>query len=497
MKGILKIIESTNEDYNIIDTKNEYIIECYLPSELLAEKINHNNPKLKGKILEKYIELLESKTITTKFHQLVYNYLKNDHNLLDEFTDIILDLDDDNSINRFLISNPQLLNKRIMINKQYDINSFEYIKETFKNIPNLYLNVHGNKEFISINDYQKTTTIINDIITKIKQYNFSPIEQIMYAYDLIRERIYKQESTNESYNISRDLTKVLLGDKIVCAGYANIFEQVLIGLGIKNQQINLFNTNNKKSHVRNVAYIKDKKYNLNGIYYFDLTWASKTNPEDNSYLKSYKYFAKTKQEIDKYSNNKYKDNTFLALSENLISKLKEILKDNKLNELNSYIVYSINEISRFIYDKDVLDLRLIFEIDDIKTKARKTLNKEEIIKELNEYENLFNNPIPIDKLLTILFNVRKVQYYENPEKYNFSFLEFETIAYNSHWKFDENSTYYFNNVLFETVPVIAKNFKNSMYEYSQKVNLNQQINQIRLIKTLSKIKDKKTNSIRK
>ena len=37
---------------------------------------------------------------------------------------------------------------------------------------------------------------------KINRYNYSPLEQLILAYDLIRDRFYVREGEDEDYNVS-------------------------------------------------------------------------------------------------------------------------------------------------------------------------------------------------------------------------------------------------------------------------------------------------------
>ena len=69
-------------------------------------------------------------------------------------------------------------------------------------------------------------------------------------------------------------------------------------IGIKSDLIILEDETHTSGHARNGIFIEDPKYNINGYYYFDATWDSKRKDNDNSYLLSYKYFAKTKEQMD-------------------------------------------------------------------------------------------------------------------------------------------------------------------------------------------------------
>ena len=106
----------------------------------------------------------------------------------------------------------------------------------------------------------------------------------MFVYDRVKYRLYEDDL--DDINSSRDLDKVLNGDKIVCAGYSNLFTAVLTSLGINS--IPVIDLNIK--HQRSLAYIKDAKYNIDGVYAFDPTWDKRKSKDDINYIDRYDYF---------------------------------------------------------------------------------------------------------------------------------------------------------------------------------------------------------------
>lgn len=208
----------------------------------------------------------------------------------------------------FLDNNIELTNKKIVIEKvSYKENDYEAIKKLskYKNI-----NVKADHDIgcISIEQYLEVYEKINLIKKGIKKYNLSPIEQLMYTYDIVRDRVYVEENDYESSQVSRSLSSILTGDKIVCAGFANIFDEIAKQLGFKSMVYTL--QFGEEYHARNMVYVKDEKYNINGIYFFDPTWDCKK--ENNDYLKSYKFFARTKSEMDVIHKSSNEDCVFLS-----------------------------------------------------------------------------------------------------------------------------------------------------------------------------------------
>ena len=121
-----------------------------------------------------------------------------------------------------------MISEKIIPNSE----NLEKAKKFFGNFPNILFNLIGNDEYVNLTQFDATINAINSIVNSIKRYDYSPAEQLLYAYDLIRNREYIMEEKSEPCYISRDLTSVLSGDKIVCLGYSNIFNAVINNLGI-------------------------------------------------------------------------------------------------------------------------------------------------------------------------------------------------------------------------------------------------------------------------
>ena len=120
----------------------------------------------------------------------------------------------------------------------------------------IYVSLTGNTNYVSLLDCYKTMSAIKQQAADIKQLGLSPMETIMYVYDQVRNRVYTFENEDESCFKSRDLSEVMFGDKIVCAGYANVFHVLLHYIGIENLVVLLTERNNPKSgHARNVVYV--------------------------------------------------------------------------------------------------------------------------------------------------------------------------------------------------------------------------------------------------
>ena len=330
----------------------------------------------------------------------------------------------DKEIKDYIDKNPilKVYNMHLNGNHTIDSKSGNELYSLFGEYENVYLFFDGNKTERHIKEYKSTIDAIDDIVKTINKYNLSPLEKIMYAYDLVRDRVYTKESENESNIVSRDLSSVLFGDKIVCAGYVAIFNAVLKNLGISVMDyIIARKDNNKKGHIRSLVYVNDKKYNVNGIFLFDPTWDSKKYEGDKSYLTSYKFFCKSKDEF-RYFDQEYNNVTLPNYSKNFAPKVKKIIETEGLIHIPSDIAKTFNDISILVNNKSLAN-GLIFN-EKIPKELRNVFasmtDTQELIKSLDKFQTLFFgqtlNPLI---LLEILYNVRKIQYYEDPERYPF------------------------------------------------------------------------------
>lgn len=296
------------------------------------------------------------------------------------------------------------------------------LKELFGDYDNVSLYVDGNNTLRTIEEYLQTINGINNIVSEIKKYDLSTLEQIMYAYDLIRDRVYTKESDEESKSVSRDLSSVLFGDKIVCAGYIAIFNAVLKGLGINAIDYVLYKKENPKiGHVRSMVRVIDDKYNIDGVFLFDPTWDSKKSNSDKNYLESYRFFCRTRDEFN-YFDQQYNRETFASYNRDFYSKIKKRIKEEGINGISEDDARTINRIAFFIDGKQLVNNLAFSKVvpENFKSCFKKTVNLDKVTTSLKRYHRLFyKQALEPSQLLEIIYNVRKVEYFENPEKYPF------------------------------------------------------------------------------
>ncbi len=337
-------------------------------------------------------------------------------------------------IAEYLRGNPELLGKEIILGEALplDKNTCIRLREVFKDFPDIKFMVEGNSELITIDDYERTINAIDSIVDKVNKHDYSPLEQLILAYDLIRDRFYVKEDDGEDYSVSRDLTSSLLGDKIVCVGFANIFDAVCTKLGIKCNMFLLNNRRDKTSgHARNMVYLVDEKYGIDGIYFFDPTWDCKKD-DNNNFLFSYRYFAKDYIEMDELSmatGHFYIPRDFKLFDEKYFYALMD-----KCEELNGepemafkiLLASRVNTLLKFVDRETIEPLQAGF-------------NPVQIVDACYDVKSLAENSIGAEKFLKALYTVRKNQYYEKPSKYMFDVDTLTKIITNSRFRADDTA----------------------------------------------------------
>lgn len=130
---------------------------------------------------------------------------------------------------------------------------------------------------------------LNEIVNKINNYkidgqDLTMFEKFLLAYKFVTSFRYNRETELENSDDSRTVEGIFNTGKIVCAGYAVLLKKICDRLNIpcieQNALIVYQCGNTFEIHGNNLVYIKDEKYNIDGIYYCDACWdgLKKSNP---------------------------------------------------------------------------------------------------------------------------------------------------------------------------------------------------------------------------
>lgn len=365
--------------------------------------------------------------IDSSYNEYAYNYvLENFDNLLD-CIDLFL-FYNDVDVKEILKENPILKNKKIVLNKFLNISDFEKLQELKKDYDgiNAYVRLDGNSDYVSLKSCEDTMNYIKNIGDKVKSLNLSPFETIIFVYDIVRDRYYKDEGKDEKYTKSRDLSEVAFGEAIVCHGYAELFKAILNYIGIETYLAPLRVKDEDIGHTRNEIYVVDPKYNINGVYYFDTTWDSKERDKEDQFLLKYKYLAKTRGEMEEIENHIYEYNNSPKYSQDMLEKFKNALENRDIKNVFDYIM-TFRRLGRVAGSKLDLNPTDYFTSGGVKF--------ENIKDELEEILKKYNKPISAETYIRAINEVRKIEYYIDSEKYPYSLDVLYCIFMNSKWDF--------------------------------------------------------------
>jgi len=216
-----------------------------------------------------------------------------------------------NSINKILslTNNISKIKFKNNISKN-NLEIFKKIKEKYKN-KNIIFEISYTKELNAghskdndsvciLDEYINMEETLNIYVDSIKKHNYSPFEQVLCAYDISKSYEYIMEDIDEDPQISRQLHTSILGEKIVCVGYASIFNAILSKLNISCANYGTFVYENKfEGHERSAIYLKDEKYNIDGIFICDPTW-DRRRYNDIDPLDRYTYFMINPNDISNF-----------------------------------------------------------------------------------------------------------------------------------------------------------------------------------------------------
>lgn len=427
--------------------------------------------------IEMFGEMNDESELYFQYYELanLKNILNNSHLLEIDKIEFLGDFD---VIKQYMDKFPEILNKNIVLTNSLNLDKsdLERVKRVFGYNDKIKVMIEGNEDPISILDFEKTLNLIDEVVNKVNKYTFTPFEASIYIYDLVRDRVYVKGSEKDEYFESRDLTKVLLGDKIVCLGFARLFETVANRLGINTKVFVLHPKKGNIGHARCLSYIKDNEYALDGLYFFDPSHGSKRD----GYLNSYLFCARTKNQLEKFDGDRYDNDFELYFDDDLFIEFMQELEDIT----NVSEVFRKYSLSRFNYMQRLLNEP---EIEKFFLKS-----VDELVEAFYNIKEKIGFPIEYDKFIKALYKVRKVQYYENPEKYAFDLNTLSTIVTNSKLPVVDTNYEKLLTVIFGDSKVVGATVaKERVEQYLKNNDLDKDMERVkltRLLRTLEIIK---------
>ncbi len=275
-------------------------------------------------------------------------------------------------------------------------------------------------------ELKEVYSIIERITKIIKQYDFSPLEQLLFIFDSIREKTYREEESLSS-NESRDFYKIVKGDYIVCEGYFNLVSSICTSLNIENEAI-IWQKNGKSTHISNLIYLNDDKYNIHGIYDMDITASYKRNEEETDYLNNYR-FALVPFEISCWYKKKENYEFFKDSSRNSIVKYIYDYK-KRLDEMNQLGIPDgiKSDFYKILLDRiAIIAKKLKNDYLEELCNQKTALDDDRVSKIYEKFLDLGRRKIPDNALIKSIYKVRRIEHLMNPQKYPLDPDIFENI----------------------------------------------------------------------
>ena len=482
-------IDGGEDDFDLLD---KYDVVSNLDDSVTLLINNINNENYKSLISDVYFirksyeyqkELLEISSLNKEsFNKIKEIFEVSDEQLRKNLSDCdyIAFTGEYEKIRQYIEDN-NLFNKKIVLQDfvPLDIRSKERIIKYFGDIRSLYVKVDGNIEPISVNEFNETLIIIEEYVKQIKLLNLSPLEEIMYAYDIVKNRIYSSEKDDEAPVLSRDLTKVLLGKRIVCMGYVRIFNAIINSLGYESIVYNLDNLEeNKAGHARSLVRIIDNKYKVNGLYIFDVTWDSKKNASDDLYIYKYNFFAKTVSEMK----NKTKNLCDVTVIEDAFDeKFINNLSIDNIKLMDPKYVQSLNKIARLIDGENIIDIGEV--VMQSYTGVYYQDYIDNIKKRIRFYKNMLNNPINSEIFIKVYYELKKKQFYFNDQPFDLRDIIYASQLSNWFFKATEVFAMLFDMSREEKIKINNDNIVKML----RKDNIDLEYQRIKLTKVLKKV----------
>lgn len=154
----------------------------------------------------------------------------------------------------------------------------------------IYVNYSGTDkyDFCSLDEFATMRATIDYYKSLVTGIGLSPLETVIYVYDLIRSYDYTESPTDihDEQNIVKNITK----GTISCYGYCQFMMQVLLELGFKSILLGVGPMGQKSDHSRIAIRITDSKYDLDDYFVFDPSHGSENMyivQNENGYEKKF------------------------------------------------------------------------------------------------------------------------------------------------------------------------------------------------------------------
>ena len=294
--------------------------------------------------------------------------------------------------------------------------NLDYFRKLLDNNTNINFRYNSGKRLFRLSKVIEDEENMNMVVEDLKKYNFSPLEQVIAVFDIVKNyKTYNSSDEKEDYAASRSFFEYLNNNYMVCAGYSDLFVNLGHRLNAQYAYIGLNINYHKRdkiiAHARNYANIIDYKYGVNGIYALEATWEQSRASRQSRFEEkksTYHGLMLTTDEGRDYSSPDSEilldydgiDGIYDAwLTIDNVEKLRQYLIDPETNEEDPW---KCREIKKFVKQ---ISPELYKSISESPLSEYKNC---EIL--VNYFRSKVNKKIPTDKLLDAVMEVKKKIY---------------------------------------------------------------------------------------
>ncbi len=429
MKNILTIGKKgkTSGDFcaNITPDYCNLVAFIDLENDDLLEKLSHHDLIINDVMENSFLEPQEAKD----YLSTLFGY----ENIIDAFDYVDLDvgLNDLTIPKSLLAKNPWIKSKKIILTSdEVSVNEAIELANQYAEYKNqLVFKLKGNKEYVSYEDVLKMNEILEHYVQAIKSCSLtSQLELIMLSYDIDRKIVYGSFDETQSEEI--DTFDKIYNTNSVQLNFALLFSEILNYLGINSKivkQSSEINRNKKLSRVS--IYIKDDKYNVDGIYFFDPFLDCMKGLEEKKYPTLYNYFLKTADEVEKRDKERFPWEKFES---------RERIENDEIKGLSMPEIQTLGA-SKWKYIENLYEIVTGDHFDFVQTVLISSEEeKKAFISKVNEFETMMNKPIDTKTRLSLFDNVRRAEYYYNINSLDYNVEDMLEAMESSGWNIDES-----------------------------------------------------------
>ncbi len=223
----------------------------------------------------------------------------------------------------------------------------------------------------ALNNFLKAEAKLDKIVGFIQNKNFSKFESFVLAYHFASNREYKFAPKGEKFQVCRSFVDVLNRGYCVCVGYASVLKRLCDKLGIESAVQGCLAKNKFGeiiNHANNLVYLKDDKYQIDGIYYCDprmdcLNFADKN---DNNFSWKFNSLAIPITDVGKIIIKVWNDDTIIQMNNFQSLYYSESLSDSDKNYLSKFFSFeTLQDLMLKKYCKPIDDKTLFLALKQV------------------------------------------------------------------------------------------------------------------------------------